>query len=68
MHRNGASANGVRVLGLRQLVFLVLVLGLNLLLLLDGGPDFPGCIWRDYHFIGVSVIIRQPQPDMRHVG
>jgi hypothetical protein len=33
-------------------------LGLNLLLLLDCGPDF----------LTVLVIIRQPQPDLRHVG
>ena len=39
------------------LVFLAIVLGLNLLLLLHGGPDF----------VSVLAIIRQPQPNLRHM-
>jgi hypothetical protein len=47
---------------------LVLVLGLDLLLLLDYGPCFLGCFWAANHHFGVPVIVRQPQPDLRHVG
>ena len=46
------------MLGGLELVFLAVVLGLNLLLLLHSGSDF----------LGVLAIIRQPQPDLRHVG
>jgi hypothetical protein len=42
-----------------------LVLGLDLLLLLDYGPGFLGSL--SNHFAGVLVVIRQPQPDLRHV-
>jgi hypothetical protein len=51
-----------------RLIFLVFVLGLSLLLLLDCGQDFPSYVWHAYHFIGFSVIIRQPQPNLRYVG
>jgi len=40
------------------LVLLAVILGVNLLLLLHGGPDVPS----------VLATIRQPQPRLRHVG
>src|SRR4051812_47673266 len=46
------------------LAFLVLVLGLHLLLLLEYWSNLlSGRRWRAYH-----IIIRQPQPRLRHVG
>jgi len=38
-----------------------------LLLLLDRGPGFLGCFWSANHLIGIFVVIRQPQPDLRHL-
>jgi hypothetical protein len=42
----------------KSLVFLVLLLGLNLLLLLDCEPDFLGC----------SYLVCQSQLSLRHVS
>jgi hypothetical protein len=48
------------------------LLGPNLLLLLDRGPDFLGCFRSANHLIGCFVaicfaVLRQPQPDLRHL-
>jgi len=52
--------------------FQIPLLGLNLLLLLDCGPDFLGCFRSANYLICCFgaicfVVIRQPQPDLRHL-
>jgi len=42
-------------------------LGLDLLLLLDCGPDYLCCFRSANHLIGIFVVIRQPQQDLRHL-
>jgi hypothetical protein len=41
-------------------------LWLDLLLLLNHRLGFLGCFW-SANFIGICVVIRQPQPDLRHL-
>jgi len=44
------------------------LLGLDLLLLLDYGLGLLGYFRSAKTLIGVLIVIRQPQPNLRHVG
>jgi hypothetical protein len=44
------------------------LLGLDLLLLLDYGLGLLGYFRSVKTLIGVLIVIRQPQPDLRHMG
>jgi len=79
----GASPHRTRGRALEVFAaFQIPLLGLNLLLLLDCGPDFLSCFRSANHLIGCFVaicfvaicfvaicfvVIRQPQPDLRHL-